>query len=92
AEQVASLCGGPLGERVAAGYPFLKGEVLYAAREELALRGTDILARRLGLALLDEGAARGSAGAVLELLAGELGWDLDRLAAERREVAEALLD
>ncbi|HJV66799.1 MAG TPA: FAD-dependent oxidoreductase [Geomonas sp.] len=92
AEEVALLCRGELGERLAAGYPYLKGEVLYAVREELALRACDVLARRLGLALLDTAATREAAPAVVELLARELGWDGERLAAERRELAALLLE
>jgi len=90
AAEVAQLCLGDLGERLVPGYPYLKGEVLYAVRREFALCGLDFLERRIPLALLDHAAARSAAPAVLEIMAGELGWDQARLAREREEVNRRL--
>jgi len=43
-----------LGERpLLPGLPYLEGEVVWAVRQELATKPMDVLARRLGLALLD---------------------------------------
>jgi glycerol-3-phosphate dehydrogenase len=75
---------------VAAGYPYVEAEIVWAAREEMAETVMDVLARRLRLAFLDQGAARGSVGRVAAILARELGWDGARVAAEVRE-AEAQL-
>jgi glycerol-3-phosphate dehydrogenase len=89
---LAQLCRGPLGERLAPGHPFLKGEVLYAVRHEMALCADDVLARRMPLALLDTRAARDAAPAVLDLMAGELSWNAERVAQERRVLERWLTD
>jgi glycerol-3-phosphate dehydrogenase len=68
----------PLGD----GVTELEAEVIWAAREELALSIDDVLARRARLAMLlpDRGAA--IAPRVAALLGAELGWDAPRQAAE----------
>jgi len=38
-------------------HPFIKAEILYAIKEEMATNSTDVLERRLGLSLRDEKAA-----------------------------------
>jgi glycerol-3-phosphate dehydrogenase len=92
AEEVIRLCRGAFAERLAPGYPYLKGEVLYAVRREMALSAADLLARRLPLALLDIRGARVAAPVVLALMAGELSWDAQRLAWERRDLESWLSD
>lgn len=64
------------------GFPYLEAEVSYAVRFELAQRAIDILARRTPLAILDTEAAKRAAPRVIELMAGELGWDQQRCAEE----------
>ena len=69
-----------LGTRLIADLPYLRAEVVHAARAELALTLDDVLARRTHLALEDR--TRGTVAAadtVASLLAPELGWS----AAER---------
>ncbi|TSK05750.1 MAG: FAD-dependent oxidoreductase [Geobacter sp.] len=88
--EVARLCQGGLGERLVAGHPYLKGEVIYAVRHEMALTVLDFVERRVPLALLDRAGARSAATAVHELMASELGWDRGRQAKEREEVHERL--
>ncbi len=56
------------------GFPALRAEVVYCAREESAQTIEDVLARRLGLQLYDWQASSVAAPAVGELLARELGW------------------
>ena len=85
-EEVAQLCRGELKQRLVPGYPYLKGEVLYAVRREMALRAADFLARRIPLALLDNRGAMAAAPAVLELMARELSWDGARVSEERQEL------
>ena len=92
AGEVARLCRGPLGERLVPGHPYLKGEVLYAVRREMALCAADFLARRIPLALLDCAGARAAAPAVLELMARELSWGAARVAEEERELERSLSD
>ena len=90
APRVAELCSGDFHEPLAPGYPYLKGELLWAVRREFALSAADFLARRLPLALLDLEAARVAVPYVLETMAGELGWDEVRLAKERQEILDRL--
>ena len=59
-----------LKERVIADYPFIKAEVLYNMQEELACTPDDIITRRLGLAFLDEKAAKIAEPIVEELMLG----------------------
>jgi glycerol-3-phosphate dehydrogenase len=68
--------------RLVDGEDHLEVEVAWAARHELALSIDDVLARRMRLAheLPDRGAA--IAPRVAAILAGELGWDETRQAAE----------
>jgi glycerol-3-phosphate dehydrogenase len=78
-----------MGCPVAAGTPVLRGEVVHAAREEMAVRLTDVLFRRT---LLGRAAEPGEVAiqACAELMAGELGWSRDQMEQERTEVSEAL--
>jgi len=84
--RVAELCSGVFRERLSPGHPYLKGELLYAVRREMALRAADFLARRIPLALLDNEAARAAAPFVLQTMARELSWDAGRLQEERAEL------
>ena len=84
--EVAKLCRGTMGERLVPGHPYLKGEVLYAVRHEMAFCAVDFLERRIPLALLDQAAALAAAPIVLEIMADELGWDQARMAEERQEL------
>jgi glycerol-3-phosphate dehydrogenase len=56
--------------------PYLAGEVIWAARYELARTVEDVLARRIRALLLDAQASVEAAPRVAELLAQELGYDL----------------
>lgn len=87
AGDVAGLCRGTLGERLVQGHPYLKGEVLYAVREEWAVRPLDFLARRIPLAVLDAKAAREAALTVIELMGRELSWDGKTVQHEREYLA-----
>lgn len=64
-----------LGERLHPAFPYIKAEVVWAAREELARTVEDVLARRLRALFLNASAAIEMAPAVADLLATELGWD-----------------
>jgi glycerol-3-phosphate dehydrogenase len=89
-----------LAQPIVPGLPDLMAEVVIAARREQARSVGDVLLRRtrLGLIaareLLGEGTEGTPAvGRVAELLAGELGWNGERTAAEtRRFVEEARLE
>ncbi|MDR1936803.1 MAG: FAD-dependent oxidoreductase [Candidatus Accumulibacter sp.] len=88
AMNVARLAGEDLSARLHADHPYIEAEVVYAARHELAERASDVLARRIPLALLDNAAARAALPRVVELLAGERGWDDER----RRQETELALE
>lgn len=55
--------------------PYLKAEVVWAAREELARTIEDVLARRTRALFLNAAAASEMAPAVADLLGSELGWN-----------------
>ena len=62
-------------ERLSPELPYLRAEVVHAARHEMALTVADVLARRTRAQILDRAAALAAAPAVAGLMAGELGWD-----------------
>jgi len=63
-------------ERLHPRLPARRGEVIWAARREMARTVDDVLARRTRSLILDARAAREAAPRVAELLAGELGRDV----------------
>jgi glycerol-3-phosphate dehydrogenase len=63
-------------------YPFLLAEVVWAVREEMALKIEDFLSRRIRLLILDARAALNAAPRVAELMAKELGWDETQMKKE----------
>jgi glycerol-3-phosphate dehydrogenase len=64
-----------LGEPLHAALPYVKAEVIWAARQEMARSVEDILARRTRALFLNSRAALEMAPAVADLMASELGWD-----------------
>jgi glycerol-3-phosphate dehydrogenase len=62
--------------------PYLAAEVVWAAREEMALTVEDVLARRTRALFLNAGAAIAMAESVARLLAAELGRDQAWVAAQ----------
>jgi glycerol-3-phosphate dehydrogenase len=76
-----------LSARLHPDHPYIEAEVVYAVRHELAERVADVITRRIPLALLDNAAARTAVPRVVELMAGELGWDGER---RRQESALAM--
>ncbi len=69
-------------EPIADGLAYLGAEVLYAAREEMAVHVGDVLARRTRAAIQDARASAKTAATVARIMAGELGWDDARTGAE----------
>lgn len=61
-------------ERILPEFPFLKAEVVYAVRQEMAQGIRDFLARRIRLESLDWSAAQRAAPTVSQLMAEQLGW------------------
>jgi glycerol-3-phosphate dehydrogenase len=62
--------------------PYTGAEVVWAARHEMARTVEDVLARRTRALFLNARAAEAMSPEVARLMAGELGWDLSRQAAE----------
>jgi glycerol-3-phosphate dehydrogenase len=84
-----------LGEPLHAALPYVKAEVIWAARQEMARTVEDILARRTRALFLNARAAITMAPAVADLMASELGWDevtrTSQLAAFREVASNYLL-
>jgi glycerol-3-phosphate dehydrogenase len=72
------------------GYPYLKAEVRYAVRHEMALTPMDFLARRTRLAFLDRQAAQKALPRVTELMAQELGWSSEASSQHQQEALKLL--
>ena len=64
-----------LGEPLHAALPYVKAEVIWAARHEMARTVEDMLARRTRALFLNARAALAMAPTVADLMASELGWD-----------------
>ena len=83
-----------MGERLHHRLPYIRAEVVWAAREEMCMTLEDALSRRTRALLLDAQAAIDAAPMVAALLAEELGKDSewrDRQVAEFRALAEGYL-
>ncbi|KAK9459181.1 FAD dependent oxidoreductase-domain-containing protein [Lipomyces oligophaga] len=64
--------------RLAAEYPFIDTEVVYAVRHEYALTAVDVLARRTRLAFLNAAAAQAALPKVIDIMGSELSWSHER--------------
>jgi glycerol-3-phosphate dehydrogenase len=73
-----------LGRRLLDGYPYLRAEVAYAVTHEGALHPEDVLARRVRLLIESADAGLAAAPEVVVIMAGLLGWNRRRRAAELR--------
>jgi glycerol-3-phosphate dehydrogenase len=76
--------------RLHADYPYIEAEVYYAMRQEDAEHVIDVLARRLGLAMIDQDAAKACNAKVTALMAAEKGWDEIRQEQERQQMRRHL--
>ena len=73
-----------LGQPLLDGHPYLRAEVAYAVSHEGALHAEDVLARRVRLLIESADAGTSAAPAVVAIMAGLLGWNRRRRAAELR--------
>jgi glycerol-3-phosphate dehydrogenase len=64
-----------LGEQLHPALPYIKAEVIWAVRQEMARTIEDVLARRTRALFLHAGAALEMSSSVAQLMAPELGWD-----------------
>lgn len=76
-----------LAEPLCNGLAPIRAEVIFAARDEMAVTVEDFLARRIGLQLYSWRASIRAASVVASLLAGELGWNR---AQEQEEIEKYL--
>ena len=67
-----------LAERILPGFPYLKAEVVYAVREEMACTIRDFLARRIRLEITDWQAAAKAAPVVAAIMGNALGWTVEQ--------------
>lgn len=65
--------------------PYIKAEVIYACRNEMAMTPYDVLARRTSITLVDRQRGMGVVDEVAALMAPELGWS----PAEQQSMIEA---
>ena len=70
--------------------PYCMAEVIYAARNEMAVTLDDVLTRRTRARLQNAHASAEIAPAVAEVLASELGWPQDRTAKEIQEYRQSI--
>ncbi len=80
-----------LAERILPNFPFLKAEIVYAVREEMAMTIRDFLARRIRLEFLDWEDARKATPVVAKWMGKALAWS-ETEQTERTEEYLALLD
>ena len=71
-------------------YLFLKEEVEYAVDNEMAVKGHDILIRRMGLGFIDVKEAGKCVEAVCDILRHKLGWSKKQERVERKETYRSL--
>ncbi len=75
-------------------FPYIEAEVIWAVREEMALKVEDVLSRRIRILILDAQAAIDSAPKVAQLMATELGKDqawIDKEMIDFQKTAEKYL-
>lgn len=77
-----------LGERIVAGLPFIWGEIVHAARSELALTLDDVLVRRVQLFYRAHDQGLGVLERVADVLAAELGWNVSERAQQLQTYRE----
>ena len=68
--------------------PYIKAEVLYACRHEMAMTPADVLSRRTSITLEDKQRGLGALNEVASMMAKELGWS----AEQRQQLMKAYRD
>lgn len=79
-----------LGARLIPDLPFIRAEVIYACRDEMAMRLEDALARRMRIELEDRARGAGAVAEVAGLMAAELGWSPSVVGAEVEQYTSAV--
>nr|CEL66611.1 TPA: glycerol-3-phosphate dehydrogenase, putative [Neospora caninum Liverpool] len=71
-------------------FPFLKAEVVYGVRHEMARSVSDVLARRMRMAFVDAPKAEACVDEVARLMGEELHWDSAQVAKKKQEAVAFL--
>ena len=80
-----------LNERIVEDMPFLKSQILYAIRYEMAQKPNDVLCRRVPVSFLDEEAAKTKIlPVIIDIFAKEFKWDKKRQEEETQVALENL--
>lgn len=74
-----------MGEPIVTGLPYVRAEVLFAVRHEMARSVSDVLSRRTRAQLFGRDDSGDAAAAVAELMAPELGWDQQQMEASAEQ-------
>ncbi len=81
-----------LGEKLISDLPYVRAEVVFACRREMAMRPADIFEHRTSISLEDRGRGRDALDEVATLMARELNWSSERrqqeISAYRDRVSE----
>lgn len=72
-------------------FPNIEAEVIWAVREEMAVKVEDVLARRIRMLFLDAQAALDTAPTVAKLMADEMGKDAEWIATEIADFTKTAL-
>lgn len=77
--------------RLLADLPYIRAQVIYACRAEMAMTPYDVLARRTSIMLEDSQRGLGAVDQVADLMRSELGWSLERREQLIEEYRHAVL-
>ena len=77
-------------DRIHPEYPFLKSEIAYAVRHEMAEKPNDVLCRRVPIGFLNKQVAEEMLPEVVEIMAREKKWNGTRKEQEMKEAKEML--
>ncbi|MCU0494425.1 MAG: FAD-dependent oxidoreductase [Chloroflexaceae bacterium] len=90
ARDVLTLASNGYSQQLAAPWPNIEAEVIYAARNEMARSPMDVLSRRTRLAFLDTNAATTALPRVVQLMGKELGWNDGETQRQEQQAREQL--
>ncbi len=77
-------------QKIHAGLPVIKAQIIYAIRKELGVHTKDVIFRRLGVGFTNQKLAEEAIPAVADVMARELGWNDQRKAEEIEEARKAI--
>ncbi len=87
-DRALQVCDLNMNQRLHPNHPYVEGEVIHAVRHEMAVTPADVLSRRTRLSFLDEAAVKQVLPRVVDLMAGESGWDQAQAAKELKDAQD----